>query len=72
MFQLSPGEINEIITSLFVMPLIAFMVFIVWKDLILPSKMSKFGAYVICFVLLTAPVAFTIKNVVILASSFRL
>jgi hypothetical protein len=52
--------------------LIAFMIFIVWKDLILPSKMSKFGAYVICFVLLTAPVAFTIKNVVILASSFRL
>jgi len=70
--NLSPHEIDMLITGTFVFALIALMIFIVIKDLILPSGMSKFGAFLIAGVLLTAPAAFLIKNVYVAIASFSL
>ena len=68
--NLSPMQQDELITSFFVFLLISFMVFIVYKDLIKPSKMNKFAAIVLCIGLLAAPTAFFVKNLAILISSF--
>ena len=70
--NLSPHEINMLITSFFVFLLVAFMIFIVLKDLVLPSKMSRFGVFLIVGVLLTAPLMFLAKNVYVVTSSINL
>lgn len=70
--NLSPHEINMLITSFFVFSLVAFMIFIVLKDLVLPSKMSRFGVFLIVGVLLTAPLVFLAKNVYVVTSSINL
>jgi len=61
-----------LITSFFVFSLVAFMIFIVLKDLVLPSKMSRFGVFLIVGVLLTAPLVFLAKNVYVVTSSINL
>ena len=61
-----------LITSFFVFLLVAFMIFIVLKDLVLPSKMSRFGVFLIVGVLLTAPLVFLAKNVYVVTSSINL
>lgn len=69
---MTPWETKELIVSLFVFSLVVMMVVVVYKDLIKPAGMSKFGMFLICGVLLTAPFAFLMKNIYILASSFRI
>ena len=61
-----------LITSFFVFSLVAFMIFIVLKDLVLPSKMSRFGVFLIVGVLLTAPLVFLAKNVYVVTSAINL
>jgi hypothetical protein len=63
---MSPWEVDSLITSIMVFALISFMAMIVYKDLIKPSGMSMFGAVIICGVLMTAPAAYLIKNLVVL------
>ncbi|HSG03879.1 MAG TPA: hypothetical protein VLA39_09150 [Marinobacterium sp.] len=70
--NLSPHEMNMLITSSLIFALIAFMVFIVLKDLVLPSKMSRFGVFLIVGVLLTAPLVFLAKNIYVVTASFNL
>lgn len=48
------------------------MIFIVIKDLVIPSGMNKWAASVIGFVLLSAPIAFAIKNIYVVTASFNL
>lgn len=69
---MTPWEQDELIVSCFVFLFVVIMVFTVYKDLIKPSGMSKFGMLLICGVLLTAPFAFMAKNIVILLSAFRI
>lgn len=69
---MSPHELDMLITSFFVFCLIAFMSYIVYADLLKPSKASRWGAALIVFVLMTAPMAFLIKNVYVVLSSWNL
>lgn len=69
---MTPWETKELIVSIFVFALVVFMCFIVYKDLIKESGMSKWAMGLICGILLTAPFAFLMKNVVILVSTFRI
>ena len=69
---MSPHELNMLITSFFVFSLIALMAYIVYEDLLKPSRASKWGASLIIFVLMTAPIAFLIKNVYVALVSFNL
>ena len=62
---MSPWEIDSLITSILVFALVMYMALIVYKDLIKPSGMSRFGAALICGVLLTAPAAYLVKNLVV-------
>jgi hypothetical protein len=48
------------------------MVFVVLKDLVLPSKMNKFGVFLTVGVLLTAPAVFVAKNIYVFFASFNL
>jgi hypothetical protein len=70
--NLAPHEMDMLITSIFVFALVLFMVFVVLKDLVLPSKMNKFGVFLTVGVLLTAPAVFVAKNIYVFFASFNL
>jgi len=68
----APHELDMLITSIFVFALVLFMVFVVLKDLVLPSKMNRFGVFLTVGVLLTAPAVFVAKNIYVVFASFNL
>lgn len=68
----APHEMDMLITSIFVFALVLFMIFVVLKDLVLPSKMNKFGVFLTLGVLLTAPTVFVAKNIYVIFASFNL
>lgn len=67
--NLSPHELDMLITGFFVFALVVMMVVIVLRDMVVPSNMSRFSVFLIAGILLTAPLVFFAKNIYVAVSA---